>query len=409
MAWLAKHLPSLPGSGIVYVLTIRTAERIARWLQARGIAAAAYSTDVENVERQQLEDDLLANRLKALVATTALGMGFDKPDLGFVVHYNQPGSVIHYYQQVGRAGRAVERAYGILLAGGDDHDITDWFISTAFPPEEHVRLILDALDQREDGATLRELEPLVNVPYRDMEKALKMLAVESPAPVLQRGNRWYTTPVAHRPELLRRKAAQQTAIRRRERQRMDEYVLGRACLMEFLAKELDDPHAGACGRCTACQGKLEVMGETPGELRQAAVAHLKRAAVPLSPRKQWPAGALPVYGWSGKIAQELRAEPGRALSVLKDGGWGRLVYQGKYRDARFDDSLAGALAELVARWQPQPRPGWLTCVPSSQHPRLLPDLARRVADLLRIPFVAAVARTRATLPQKDFNNAWQQA
>jgi ATP-dependent DNA helicase RecQ len=408
MAWLAHHLPRFPGSGIIYVLTIRSAERVADWLQTRGIAAAAYSAGLEHGERLQLEDDLLANRLKALVATTALGMGFDKPDLGFVVHFHEPASVVHYYQQVGRAGRAVERAYGVLLAGGEDHEITDWFISTAFPPQEHVEQIVEALDTMQDGATLRELEPMVNLAFTEMEKALKMLAVESPSPVLQRGNRWYTTAVKYRPELLRQKAEQQTAIRLRERQRMDDYVRSETCLMEFLARELDDPQAGPCGKCTACQRKLDVMLEAPEDVERDAMAYLRCSALTLKPRKQWPAGAMPVYGWSGKIDERLRAEPGRALSVLKDGGWGHLVYCAKYREGRLDDVLVAAAVQLVEHWKPQPFPGWVTCVPSAKHPNLVPDFARRLAARLRLPFMAPMAKVRPTRPQKDFNNSWQQ-
>jgi ATP-dependent DNA helicase RecQ len=408
MAWLAKHVPQLPGSGIIYVLTIRSAQRLAAWLQARGIAAADYSTEVDNAERLQREDDLLANRLKVLVATSALGMGFDKPDLGFVIHYHEPASVVHYYQQVGRAGRAVDRAYGILLAGGEDHDINAWFISTAFPPAEHVQRILDVLDKMPDGASLRDLEPRLNLSYTEMEKALKMLAVESPSPVLQRGQRWYTTPVAHRPELLRQKAAAQIAVRKREQQRMDEYVRSESCLMHFLASELDDPHAGRCGNCTPCQGKLDVMRETLPELERAAVAFLQSEAVPLRPRKRWPTGAMPIYGWTGMIANGLRAEPGKALSVLKDGGWGQNVFRGKYRDGHFDDQLVRAAADLVKCWQPRPFPSWVTCVPSSHHVALMPDFTRRLGQLLGRPFLAPVTKTGTTQPQKEMSNSWQQ-
>jgi len=111
MAWLAAQVSALPGSGIIYTLTVRDAERVAAWLQFRGIAAESYSSETGG-RRVELENALLENRVKALVATTALGMGFDKPDLAFVIHYQTPGSVVAYYQQVGRAGRAIAAAHG---------------------------------------------------------------------------------------------------------------------------------------------------------------------------------------------------------------------------------------------------------------------------------------------------------
>ena len=148
MAWLARWLPQLPGSGIIYALTIADAQNVAEWLRSRGIDAYAYWGGLNAEEREDLEEKLLANQVKALVATTALGMGFDKPDLGFVIHYQRPGSAIHYYQQVGRAGRALDRAYGVLLGGDEDQQITEYFIRTAFPPEAHARQVLDALQAR---------------------------------------------------------------------------------------------------------------------------------------------------------------------------------------------------------------------------------------------------------------------
>jgi ATP-dependent DNA helicase RecQ len=161
MAWLATHLPSLEGSGIIYTLTVRDAVQIAGWLQSRGIQAEAYSGETGE-RRVELENALLENRVKALVATTALGMGFDKPDLAFVIHYQTPGSVVAYYQQVGRAGRALKAAHGVLLSGAEETDITDFFIESAFPSREEVAGVLAALQGAPDGLSIPQLMPLVN-------------------------------------------------------------------------------------------------------------------------------------------------------------------------------------------------------------------------------------------------------
>lgn len=165
MAWLAEYIPQLPLSGIVYTLTVRDCERVSGWLQSQQIDAAAYHADVDPVQREALEQRLLTNDLKVLVATTALGMGYDKPDLGFVIHFQRPGSVVHYYQQVGRAGRAVNDAYGIMLSGDEDQDIAEYFIRTAFPPEAHSRDVLAALEQADDGFTLNQLEARLNLSH----------------------------------------------------------------------------------------------------------------------------------------------------------------------------------------------------------------------------------------------------
>ena len=183
MAWLANILPDLPGSGIVYTLTVRDSERVAEWLRSRGIDAEPYNGAMETEQRETLEDRLLDNDVKALVATVALGMGFDKPDLGFVIHFQRPSSVVHYYQQVGRAGRAVNDAYGILLNGEEDDAIADYFIRTAFPTPQDVHALLEAMRTANVALTVPKLQQRVNLPAGKIEKILKFLALESPAPI----------------------------------------------------------------------------------------------------------------------------------------------------------------------------------------------------------------------------------
>jgi ATP-dependent DNA helicase RecQ len=409
LAWLAHHVPKLPGSGIIYALTIRWTERIAQWLQGRNVNAVAYHSQLSAEDRYARETQLLNNEIKALVATTALGMGYDKPDLGFVVHFHQPASVVHYYQQVGRAGRSISRAYGVMLSGGDDKQINGYFIDQAFPPEEHVIAVLDALEQSDNGLTRDELEAAVNLSSGRIERVLKILAVEIPAPLAKLENRWVTTPQRYDPERRRRLVEHLTQLRREEQRQMDAYQSHATCLMEFLARALDDPAAGPCGRCAPCQEKPDALRDVPADLTREAVSFLRRSDIPIDPRKRWEAASLPLFGWRGNIAAGLRAEPGRALCILGDSGWGSLVQDGKYQHGRFADELVEALAGLVRGWRPSPAPAWVTCVPSLNHPELVPDLARRLAERLSLPFFLAVHKVRSTRPQKEMENSWQQA
>jgi ATP-dependent DNA helicase RecQ len=409
MAWLAEQLPQLPGSGIIYTLTIRDAQRLAEWLQSQGVDAHAYWGDRESSEREYLEQDLLNNRIKAVVATTALGMGFDKPDLGFVIHYQRPGSVVHYYQQVGRAGRALDTAYGILLSGAEDQDITDYFIRTAFPPEAHVDEVLGALQDADDGLSIPMLERQVNLTRGQIEKVLKSLAVKSPAPVTKQGSRWYATPVRYVPD--RDKVERLTHVRYREQARMADYMQSRECLMLFLARELDDDNSTECGKCAVCCGGPLLPETFREDLVTAAVQFLRRSNQPIEPRRQWAPDALLSYGWlRGNIATNLRAEEGRALCVWGDDGWSELVRRGKQVKGRFDDELVAAVVTMLReRWRPDPAPTWVTCVPSLNHADLVPDFARRVAQRLGLPFVLCIHKTRHTSPQKEMENSYQQA
>lgn len=407
MAWLAEILSKIKGSGIIYVLTIRDAQRLASWLQHKGIDVHPYWGGLDNEHRQELEDKLLNNKIKALVATTALGMGFDKPDLKFVIHYQRPGSVVHYYQQVGRAGRAVKSALGILLSGDEDSEITDYFIKTAFPPKAHVQQVLSALESADDGLSIPMLTRELNLQYDQIEKVLKRLSVESPSPVRKQSTKWYRNPVQY--EIDHEKITRLTQLRKSEQARMLEYIDWDGCLMKFLADELDDPTATECGKCAVCRGKPIAPIEIPEALVAEAAEFLQRSELEIEPRKQWPNGGLPIYDWKGKIRDELKPEPGRALCMWGDPGWGSMVRRGKF-DGHFKDELVRGAAKMIRhRWRPDPFPVWLTCVPSLNHPSLVPDFARRLARELGIPFHPCIIKKRVTPPQKEMLNSYRQA
>lgn len=406
MAWLAKVLPDLPGSGIVYTLTVRDAQRVAEWLQSQHIDAEAYFGGLPTEQREILENRLLNNTLKALVSTVALGMGFDKPDLGFVVHFQRPASVVHYYQQVGRAGRAVDDAYGVLLNGTEDDAIAEFFIRSAFPTPADVDALLKVLKSATAPLSVRELQQHLNLAAGKIEKILKFLSLESPAPVQKVPGGYVLNPV--RWQMPVERIDRITGLRVEELQQMSAYMASKDCLMQFLAEALNDADAEPCGRCAACAGSLLPEG-IPEELSQAAVRFLDRLENPIEPRKQWPAG-LSNPSLRGRIPAEVQAQEGRSLCRWGVPGWGEMVRKGKQIDHRFDDRLVDASARLVKnRWKPEPAPRWITCVPSRRHVGLVADFANRLAQQLGLPFVQCIEKTRDTEPQKTRANSFQQA
>ena len=395
LAWLAAVIPKLPGTGIVYCLTVADTERVAGWLREQGIDAAAYSGQTDSDLRRTLEDRLLANDLDVLVATSALGMGYDKPDLAFVIHYQSPGSPIAYYQQVGRAGRALEHAHGILLSGWEDRDIQDYFIRVAFPPHEQADTVVALLD-RDDGewTKLADIEQAVNIRRGRLTQMLKTLEVEGA--VERQGLQYRRTPEPWMYPTERISTV--TAQRRAEQQVMNEYLDSDTCLMELLGRVLDDPTAGPCGRCSRCTGeRIEV--ELDPRLVREAQEFLRRDPLAIEPRRMRAAG--------GRIPEDVRVEVGRALSAWGDGGWGRLVREQRV-DGRFSDELVYALADVAGKWHPDPRPTWVTFVPSVRSPELVASLAGRVAEHLGLPLHAAVHKQGDTTPQAEMQNSAQQ-
>ncbi|MCY1137737.1 DEAD/DEAH box helicase [Actinoplanes sp. Pm04-4] len=398
LAWLADHLDRLPGSGIIYTLTVAGATETAEFLRSRGFPVASYTGQVEDAERRAAEQDLLDNKIKALVATSALGMGFDKPDLGFVVHLGAPPSPIAYYQQVGRAGRAVEHAEVVLLPGAEDAAIWRYFATLAFPPEDQVRAVLANLSGDRPMST-QALEPLVDLRRNRLEMMLKVLDVDG-AVRRSRGG-WLSTgePWTYDTARLRRVAEARSA----EQKTMIEYASTDACRMEYLRRCLDDPEAQPCGRCDNCAAPLFDAEVSAGSLA-AADAFLGHPGIVIAPKKMWPTGLAAVgIGLKGKIPAGEQIEPGRAVGRLSDLGWGsrlRGLLGPESPDAPIPDELAAAVVEILKDWAHgddawAQRPAAVVAVASSHHPELISSLAAHISKVGRLPFLGAVAVAHA--------------
>ncbi len=396
LAWLADHLDRLPGSGIVYTLTVAAATETAEFLRSRGFPVASYTGQVEDSARRAAEQDLLDNKIKALVATSALGMGFDKPDLGFVVHLGAPPSPIAYYQQVGRAGRAVEHAEVILLPGPEDIAIWRYFASLAFPPEDQVRAVLAALSPDRPLST-QALEPIVDLRRTRLELMLKVLDVDGAVHRTRGG--WLATgePWTYDTTRLRRVAEARTT----EQKTMIEYAGTTACRMEFLRRCLDDPEATPCGRCDNCSEPL-FDADVSAEALAAAQTFLGHAGVEIPPKKLWPTGLAAVgVPLKGKIPPSEQILPGRAVGRLSDLGWGarlRALVGPESVDVPVPDEMVAAVVEVLKEWAHgddawEQRPAAVVSVGSRRRPKLVDSLAERIAAVGRLPLLGTLSST----------------
>jgi len=409
LAWLKENIPRCPGSGIIYTLTVSDAIQVTRWLKLNGINAEAYYSGVKNTSyadsnryREFLEDQLYTNKLKVLVSTSALGMGYDKPDLGFVIHYQAPGSIISYYQQVGRAGRAITEAYGVMLSGSEDEDIHTYFRLAAFPTEDRVALILNTLAEG-DGLSVPNLAEKLNLRYGQIEQVLKYLSVEEPSPIVKMGTKWLRTAVAY--SLDTEKILRLTNQKLVEWQEVQGYTEFEGCLMTYLQKSLDDPILTNCGKCYNCTRQSIYTKEASHSDSVEASLFLKKSEIDILPRLQLVAGGLPGYGWKFKLPAAWVASPGKALSHRGDSGWGTTVEKDKKLN-HFSDELVDAVYSMLReRWKHEPRPKWVTCVPSLRNPELVPEFAERLAQKLGIPFLAVVSKIKEVSPQAEQENS----
>jgi ATP-dependent DNA helicase RecQ len=399
LAWLVEHLGELPGSGIVYTLTKRDADQVASFLSANGIPAEAYSGDQSTEERVATEERLLANQVKAVVATSALGMGYDKSDLTFVVHYQAPGSVVSYYQQVGRAGRGVEHADVVLLRGGEDRRIQDFFIEQSFPARERVMAVLSDLEAAgEAGRTTRELLAVVNIGMTRLEAMLKILDVEGA--VSRAGSRWVAVPDPDWTYDAER-YARVTALRRTEQEAMARFGADGRCLMRALQEELDDPDPQDCGRCAVCTAPRFADPPAPALVEQAG-RHLRSRPIELEVKKMAP----DADGAMRKIPDGVRIDPGWSLARFGDGGWWPAVERG-LRSGEFEPDVVSALAEVLRGGGIGA--GWVTAVPSVRLGGVTGRLGERLAAELGVGYVELLERVAERPPQREMANAVSQA
>ncbi len=392
LAWLAEHLGDLPGSGIVYCLTVAATQEVAEHLRKHGHAVAAYSGQTETTERQALEQDLIDGRVKALVATSALGMGFDA-SLGFVINLGAPASPVAYYQQVGRAGRGTTEATVVLMPQREDRDIWAYFASLAFPPESVVRQTIGALEAHGGAMSTAALETRVELSRNRLETMLKVLDVDGAVQRVRGG--WVATgqPWSYDEERYRRVAE----ARGRERDAMLGYLDTDRCRMEYLRSQLDDPDAAPCGRCDNCGG-LELPGGVSEASVDSARTQLSRPGVAIEPRKMWPT-ALDSMGLDLKGKIKAPAAEGRAVARLTDLGHGqalRELFREPATDGPVPVPLARAVVEVLGDWRPSV--DGIVHVGSLRRPTLTRDLAEGLSRFLQVPVLGEYAVVDPSVP-----------
>jgi len=402
LAWIYENINKIKGTGIIYCLTKRDCDLVANWLNKKGIYVASYHAGFDSEERTIKERKLINNEIKALVATVALGMGFDKPDISFVIHFQRPGNVVAYYQQIGRAGRAIDESYAILLYGSQDDDIIEYFINTAFPTHEEMNGVINILEQSYSGLSINGILPSINMRHGRLEKCLKFLQIDEA--IYKEGSKYYRSINHWKPDLEHSRKI--TEIRKNELKAMNDYTKTSRCNMEFISDELDDKFSKKCGKCSNCRGE-DIFPNTV-EFRNVVDAEnfIKGEFLIIDPRKKWPTG-IKVNGKSS-ILPDIMMEEGYMLCSYGDSGWGKLVKQGKYNDGYFSEELVDAsyklLKDKVKLWNIQ----WITSIPSIRRPELVKGFAQRLAKDLGLYYEEVLNKKADTLEQKLMENSFGQ-
>lgn len=406
LAWIAGHISELPGTGIIYCLTVRDCQMVYKWLCANGITSRCYYADIKDDgmgDKETIINLFMENKIKVLVATVAFGMGFDKPDIGFVIHFQKPGNLVDYYQQIGRAGRGIDRALAILLSGEEDNQINNYFIESAFPTENLMEDIMKAVRANPGpGLKQSDLERLINMKPSKIKACIKYMMVEGA--IYKEGS--YYRPAARlwKPDLEKSRRITETRIN--ELKQMNDFTNTRKCYMKYIADVLNDSHTRMCGKCSNCLGYPLVGVNFWQDTLVKAQVFIKQDFHEIQPRKKWPSGVF--VDEKNVIPEGLRCETGMVLSNYGDAGWGRLVIQCKYKDNHFDNQLVKASAEMLASFVSGHNICCVTSIPSLRRPALVSEFARSLAELLHLNYIETVRKVKDTVCQKELNTNFLQ-
>lgn len=410
LAWLIENLNKIKGSGIIYCSTTRDCNKVSEFLKSNGINALPYHSNLakNNQENKKLREErerlLINNEVKVLVSTVALGMGFDKGDLSFVIHFQMPGNIIRYYQEIGRAGRKLDNAYAILLVGNEDHDISKYFIENAFPKREQLENVLHLIEKSENGLSVYDLKKYVNMTDSGIKKCISLLDLNKV--IAKDGTKYIRTLNPYNYDDF--KVEEVLKTRYRELELMEQYVDTKTCYMKFLANELDDDTSDNCGRCSNCLEKEFFSSRVSNENILKAENFIKNRIIKMKVNKLWPAGVIDQK--AKKIPLEEQNEIGRILADYGDAGYGMMIEEDKYKNKYFRDELVDATMELINnKWEELERIDCVAAVPSLRRPELVKSFAKRVAEKLNVDFIDVIVKPKETEQQKTMENSNMQA
>lgn len=396
LAHLAAIINEFDGCGIVYCSTTSKCVSVAKWLNEVDIRAEFYyASGMKNDDKIRIEKLLMENKIKVVVATNALGMGFDKPDIRFIVHYEKPGSLIEYYQQIGRAGRDGTVANAVLLNYQLDDKIQLLFINNAFPSKEDFEKVYKVIDDSSTGVKKIEILEKENLSSTPLNSILKILEVDGA--IIKEGNLYIRTPKHW--EFNEEQAASIIENKKKEFEKLNEYAQSKECLMNFIQEQLDDDIIDTCGRCCNCNG-ISADINVSDKMLELADKFLNSKRIIIKHRVKWSQGK--------NIKKEFLTQDGISMSIYKQGISGNKVYEDRYNNKKISEELIIKAAECIKKYENFEEIKWITCVPSIKNPRIVADFAEGLASKLGLPFKEIIYKKNDTIEQKFMKNSYQQ-
>lgn len=404
-AWILENINKLPGSGIIYCLTQRDCDYLSNFLNEKGICAVPYYSS-DNIDATT---NLLAfskNEVKVIVSTIKLGMGYDKGDIAFVIHFQMPANIVSYYQQIGRAGRNIGRAYTFLMYGTEDEEILNYFIRTAFPAQDDMRAVFDSINESDNGLKEAEIKAAINLREKKIDKALMFLENDGLIRFDIADKKYYATGKpffydgTHYNEV--------TQMRYKEMNQLKELIRTNQCYSKFVVNSLDDYTADACGKCKNCCPENSFPETVSDASREIAAQYMERLIMPIEPRKKWITCSIPNLGNSFIKIEETKVfnKEGICLAKYGDAGYGELVKRDKYHGDKFCDELIGKSSKVLKTLIDTNGIKYITNVPSLRS-NMVETFTKRLAERCGLEYISVLGK-KAAPQQKEMENSAHQ-
>lgn len=395
-AWILKNINSLPGSGIIYCLTTNDCDYLAEFLSKNGILAESYHASLEQDRCQEIEKRFYHNKIKVIVATIKLGMGYDKEDIGFIIHFQRPANIVNYYQQIGRAGRNIDYANIFLMSGKEDEEIHDYFINTAFPTFEEAQEVVDLLENISD-LTLGFIQSRINIKKNRLAKTLIFLENEG---IIFKDKSKYSRSTK---KFVYNKDYYNSIIeiRRKEQEDMRKLIKNDICYSKFIINSLDDMTDIKCGKCSNCLGKEIISSKLTIDEKQKAAEYINSKTLAIIPRKQW---ATTSKTKQTKI--EFQNEIGICLSKYGDVGYGEIIKNCKTNKIDYPIEIVNRSVEVLKPLIKEHNIKYATYVPSLRND-MFAKFAKKVVAECGIKLIEPIKKV-SNWQQKTMQNSSHQ-
>jgi ATP-dependent DNA helicase RecQ len=385
MAWISNYLKKVKGNGIIYTGTRSNAEIFSKWCESEKLNTIYYHAGLDSDSRKLVEKEWMNNKYKAVISTNALGMGIDKSDIRFIIHTQIPQSPIHYYQEIGRAGRDGQTAEIFLLFNPKDTDLPLSFINNARPSIDKYQRVINALKLEPLGE--RNLMKATNLKQTQVRTIKADLLDQKIIREVMYGRSKKYEYQYNAPQLNTTVFEALRDHRLREFEKMVEYTNTDKCKMLYLCNYLGDTNSNNCEMCDSCLNNKN---------------HFSMSESDKEKIKQFQDNFFPILEVETNRTNLIN---GVASSYYGFSNVGRVIHKCKYENGGdYPDILIKQTLKAFSKTFKGQKFDLILFVPPTKSGKLVENFATKIAYTIKLP-IYSLKKSRETKEQKIFQNS----